>query len=37
MLEPIEKNSSDKSAENPDVKVDNISDIQPVTLAKYPH
>ena len=31
----FQKNKSDKSAENLDVKVDNISDIQPVTLAKY--
>ena len=32
---PFENNNSDKSAENFDVKVDNISDIQPITLAKY--
>jgi len=32
---PFENNNSDKSSENLDIKVDNISDIQPVTLAKY--
>jgi serine/threonine-protein kinase len=32
---PFENNNSDKSSENFDVKVDNISDIQPVSLAKY--
>jgi hypothetical protein len=32
---PFEKNNADKSAENFDVKVDNISDIQPITLANY--
>jgi eukaryotic-like serine/threonine-protein kinase len=32
---PFENNNSDKSSENLDIKVDNISDIQPVTLGKY--
>jgi len=32
---PFENNNADKSAENLDVKVDNISDIQPVSLANY--
>jgi eukaryotic-like serine/threonine-protein kinase len=32
---PFENNNSDKSAENFDIKVDNISDVRPITLAKY--
>ena len=32
---PFENNSSEKSSENLDVKVDDVSDIQPVSLAKY--
>ncbi|MFY9869757.1 MAG: PsbP-related protein [Candidatus Nitrosopolaris sp.] len=29
------KNASDSSSESLDIKIDNISDIQPITLAKY--
>ena len=32
---PFENSNSDKSAENFDVKVDDISDITPISLAKY--
>jgi hypothetical protein len=32
---PFENNNADKSSENVDVMVDDISDIQPVSLAKY--
>jgi eukaryotic-like serine/threonine-protein kinase len=32
---PFENSNSDKSAENFDVKVDDISDIKPISLAKY--
>jgi serine/threonine-protein kinase len=32
---PFENSNSDKSAENLDVKVDDISDIKPISVAKY--
>lgn len=32
---PFENSSSDKSAENLDVKVDDVSDIKPISLTKY--
>jgi eukaryotic-like serine/threonine-protein kinase len=32
---PFENNNPDKSSENFDVKVDDVSDIQPVSLGKY--